>query len=307
MKIILVVNPKSGRGTGHKLCVELGNELRFRGHDIEVVRIGSESIVGDIFVARIESAHRIVVIGGDGTVHHLLPVLSGLETPMYHLGTGTANLIAHEFGMSKNPKIVADHLEQNAEPFFADLPTCNGIPFLLMVSVGIDASVIHRLEKISSKKRGYRAYIKPVLQELRSPRIGRTSLCINNDEHFEIQQQTVVISNCKSYGGGFNPSPKAKPNDQKIHVAIIPMKTSIGAFFQFVFLKLKLSKLMGVQHDICNQISVVTEDTVYVQVDGEQASSIPGLADGKLVPRIELKISSSTAPKLAIHVPNTHE
>lgn len=301
MRIAIVFNPKSGRGTGQSLCARLSAQLEQRGHEIDVVETGPGA-ARDVLNDSIRAAHRVVVIGGDGTVHHLLSILSQARTPIYHLGTGTANLIAHEFGMSRDPSVVVDHLEQEIEPFIADLPACNGIPFLLMVSVGIDASVIHRLEKIRSKKRGYRAYFKPVFQEMLRPRVGTISVGTQKNNMLPAKKQTIVISNCKSYGGGFDPSPNAVVDDQLLNAAAIPMRSSVGAFCRFALLKLGMPT-KRTNHVVSDRFTIRCEEgTGYVQIDGEQASSVPGLDDGRLVQGDSIEIEM-TMGSLVVYTP----
>jgi diacylglycerol kinase (ATP) len=277
MKIVLIVNPRSGRGKASKGAKSLQAELIRRGHSVQIIEMNAcESKL----LSLITDSDRVVVVGGDGTVHHLLSTLAKTRTPMYHFGTGTANLISKEFGMSKIPIRIADHLESAVESTCLTLPTCNGLPFLIMVSIGIDASVIHRFEESRSKWGGYRAYLFPVLGEIISPRPARFVL-----EHPQTPYRgtgVLVIANMSSYGGGFNPCPDASPSIERLEAVGIPCSTSIGAGFSYGLLKLGRTHSEMLRQTAKSFRVTCEHEPICVQVDGEKALSIPGLIDGKL-------------------------
>lgn len=298
MKITLIINPKSGRGKALEGARSLDNELCRRGHAVSSYEMMTRS---EVLERAIAGSDRVVVLGGDGTVHHLLPILAQTKTPMYHFGTGTANLISKEFGMSRSADRVSDHLEAEFVPILADLPTCNGRPFLIMVSVGIDASVIHRFEESRTKKGGYRAYVQPVLREILSPRPARYILEHSTEPPYR-GTGVLVVANIKSYGGGFNPCPSAKPDDGQLHTVSIPCKTSLGAGLSYGFLKYGLTRI-AMKRGRSDSLCITSEHPgINVQVDGEKASYIPGLIDGKLSQGGSLLLAMSEH-KIFIHAP----
>ncbi len=301
MQIALIVNPRSGRGKADKLARLLDAALAKRGHRVSILEVGTDR---SELQSQIADADRVVVLGGDGTVHHLLDTLADTQTPMYHLGTGTANLICKAFGMSRSVSQVVEHLEMDIEPIRVDLPTCNGLPFLIMVSVGIDASVIHRFEEARSRKGGYRAYIQPVLREVISPRPARFAIQPGVPSPAPLAWHTgvLVIANLRSYGGGFNPCPDANPTDGQLDAIVIPCTSSIGAGISYSFLKARRTS-SKMKRFVSDSFRVTCEHIpAFVQVDGEKASQIPSLVEGRLEPGDFLDLSMSSR-QLQIHAP----
>lgn len=282
----MIVNPKSGRGKGAKGARLLEAEIHRRGHQCTRLHISADN---EQVHELISESDRALIIGGDGTVHHLLETLAQTQTPMYHYATGTANLIAKEFGMSQSPSTVVDHLLSDEPPTRVDLPTCNGVPFLIMLSIGIDASVIHRFEDMRSHKGGYRAYLAPILREVISPRTACFSVKTPDTPPAKYSG-IFVVSNMKSYGGHFNPSPAADPSDGLLNAVVIPCTSSIGAALQYGFLRLRLSRAC-LKRSSSDSFEIRSSHShLCVQVDGEKATRVPDLVDGKLTPHSSLQI-----------------
>ncbi len=300
MKIALVTNPKSGRGRAFVSAKRLVDALKMRGHDVLVCSVYDDQ-------AQIEEtigmSDRVVVLGGDGTIHHLLPTLIKCETPLYHMGNGTANLIMKEFGMSKRPERVVADLESVYEPVGIDVPNCNGLPFLIMVSVGMDASVIHRFEEARNKRGGYRAYIRPILQEVFTPRVANVRVSTTDDaldQPIILDSGILVISNLKSYGGQLNPSPAACAYDGLLDLIAIPCATSVSAGMKLGVLRCRRSLKSMKRLRSCGFIIQTNHTPSIVQVDGEKAASVSGLSDGKLLIGGRLEVSMSH-DKLIVH------
>ena len=235
------------------------------------------------------------------------------RVPIYHFGTGTANLIAKEFGMSKSPKRIVEHLEQPIEPTRVDVPTCNGLAFLIMVSAGIDASVIHRFATArATKKAGYRAYFQPIVHELFSPNPARLTITrgdqssgqssVRSSDFKPIHTTGIgVISNLRSYGGGFNPNPNANPCDGMLDATAIQCKGSIGAGVQLGLLRARYTS-SKIKRASAKSMNITCDAPCPVQVDGERADGIPDITAGFLCPGQSLQIAVG-AESLLFHAP----
>lgn len=290
MHIAMIVNPKSGRGKGAKGARLLEAEIKRRGHQCTRLHVDADNEQIRALIAR---SDRALIIGGDGTVHHMLGSLAQTQTPMYQYATGTANLIAKEFGMAQSPQTVVDHLESDKQPTKINLPTCNGTPFLIMLSIGIDASVIHRFEELRSNKGGYRAYIDPVIREIFSPRPAYYSVETPDTPPTEYAG-IFIVSNMKSYGGHFNPSPNADPSDGLLDAVSIPCTSSLAAAFNYAMLRLRLSRSSLTRYSTDSFVIRSAHSPLCVQIDGEKAAQVDGLAGGMLSPDTPLCIKLNT-------------
>ena len=299
MRIAMVYNPRSGRGKGERLAAEMSGLCRARGHTLV-----THDMLADpgLIEETIAGSQRVLVVGGDGTVHHLLPILARCGVPAYHCGTGTANLIGREFGMSRSPARVVDDLEREHAPLVVDLPLCNGMPFLIMVSMGIDASVIHRFEE-SRRRGGYRAYVGPVIREVLGPRPASYTLTVDDPGSTPFSATGIlVIANMRSYGGGLNPCGDAICDDGLLDAVSMPCTTSVGAGWRYAMLLAGIST--GAVKRVVSSAFMVEGrgGASCVQVDGEKASRVPGLEDGMLRGGWTLRVTMS-GEKILMHAP----
>ena len=299
MQFCLINNPRSGHGRAQTVTEGLIHAAEQRGH-----RAVSFSVDTPLSILEPEVAQsdRVVIVGGDGSVHHCLGLLARSQTPMYHCGTGTANLIMREFGMSRSPARVLADLEQDHPPMMVDLPSCNGMPFLIMVSIGVDASVIHRFEERRTSG-GYRAYTVPLLRELIHPRTACWTLCrLEHPEESPISGHgALIIANMRSYAGGFNPCPEARVDDSKLDAGWIGATTSIGFGLGLLARRLHIASRPGVIGSRFD-IEVDQPDGACIQIDGEKPMHLPDTQGGMLAPGEKLLFSIGQI-KVPIHTP----
>ncbi|MFG0314914.1 MAG: diacylglycerol/lipid kinase family protein [Phycisphaerales bacterium] len=271
MRVSIVYNPLSGRGKAKRLTDAISGLASRRGHSVEMFDISRGDVAGP---GDLEGCDRLVIVGGDGTVHHLLPLLTQTRVPFQHCGTGTANLICHALKMSRRAAGVIEQLEMESEARRIDVPLCNDHPFLIMTSLGMDASVIHRLEE-SRKLGGYRAYIRPVIREVLSPRFARARVRIDGEECPELSRAGIfVIANMPNYGGHFNPCRDACWDDRSLDIAHIAGGTSITSGFRYLGL---LARLNAARCACGQEIVVEAERDSCVQIDGEKPRAVPAV------------------------------
>ncbi len=269
MRLTLVSNPRSGRGKASCLSRGIAEIAGSRGHNIQSILIEPGTTIDD---AQLEACDRLIIVGGDGTVHHLLPHLARTQTPFHHCGTGTANLIAHAFRMSNSPRRVVEQVESECEPTRVDLPLCNGHPFLIMTSLGLDASVIHRLEE-SRTLGGFRAYIKPVLAEIANPRMAHVQVTADG-EPYDTKPGVLIVANFPNYGGHFDPCRHARADDATLDIANIPGSTSLSVGLRYLAL---LARLPVARTTRAQRVRVEAIHDSHIQIDGEKPRVIPSL------------------------------
>lgn len=269
MRVALLVNARSGRGRAGRLGASAAEALSRAGHDAALVAVGPGS-GGHDAASAIDGASLAVVVGGDGTVNHLLESLAALGIPLYHLPTGNENLLAREFGMSASvPRLLAA-VERN-RVVRTDLARCNGRPFALMASVGPDAGVIHRLDAVRTRAIGHSAYFRPVLGELIRPRLARLTVTVDGEPIVEARRGFVVVANSRHYGLRIDPCPMADIADGLLDTVFFPASTAAGALawmlaarcrVQFMFPSCRVAR--------GRRIEVSADDTdAPCQIDGE--------------------------------------
>lgn len=106
-----------------------------------------------------EAAHEgydvVVAFGGDGTVNEAANGLYGSSTPLCCLPGGSANVFGKMLGIPGDVVDATEHLLAMADRFRprrVDLATVNGRRFTFSSGLGIDASVVERVDANPSRK-----------------------------------------------------------------------------------------------------------------------------------------------------------
>jgi len=91
----------------------------------------------------------VVAFGGDGTVNEAANGLAGGETPVTCLPGGSTNVYCRMLGIPNDIVDATEHLLRIADdwrPRTVDLATVNGRGFLFSAGLGLDASVVRRVD-----------------------------------------------------------------------------------------------------------------------------------------------------------------
>jgi diacylglycerol kinase family enzyme len=91
----------------------------------------------------------VVAFGGDGTVNEAANGLAGSDTPLSCLPGGRTNVYCRMLGIPTDVVDATEHLLQIADdwrPREVDLGRVNGRGFLFSAGVGLDASVVERVD-----------------------------------------------------------------------------------------------------------------------------------------------------------------
>jgi diacylglycerol kinase family enzyme len=110
-----------------------------RGHAIELCREAAD-----------EGYDVVVAFGGDGTVNEVANGLSGSDTPMTCLPGGATNVYCRVLGIPAEIVDATEHLLAVADdwrPRRVDVATVNGRVFTSSSGIGLDASVVERVDR----------------------------------------------------------------------------------------------------------------------------------------------------------------
>jgi diacylglycerol kinase family enzyme len=106
-------------------AIEIGREARDGGYDI------------------------VVAFGGDGTLNEVVNGLAGTDVPVSVLPGGSTNVVCRTLGIPNDVVDATEHLIGLADDFHprkVDLGRCNGRHFVFACGVGLDASVVRRVD-----------------------------------------------------------------------------------------------------------------------------------------------------------------
>jgi diacylglycerol kinase (ATP) len=216
---LLIWNPVSGGGRrwGGRVG-EIAALLARAGFDVTVKPTTepghATALAAD--ACRLGGCEAVFGLGGDGTLREIAVALVGKEVPLAILPGGTTNVLSLALGVPANP-LRAAALYGSTERCALDVGVAAGMPFLMMVSAGIDSEVLRRASQASKKRFGRLAVAAPALAALRAWD-GPIRTLVTDDRR--VAGSFVVASNIRYYGGPFEITPAADPLDGELDFAV---------------------------------------------------------------------------------------
>ena len=274
VKTILVVNPAAGRGRAGRRAPEARAALEATfGSLLQIETTAPGTAVQQVREAVEAGAERVVVLGGDGTLHEaangLLRANVAERPPIAILPAGTGNdyaKMARTLGVPLREAV--RRLGRGTVRRF-DVGVAWDEYFLNSVGIGFDAEVAR---VVSRWKRftGLPAYLAAVLQVL--SRFETLDLTVETDGgSFRDRLLLLEIAIGPCVGGGFRLTPDAQPDDGWLDLCAIRQK-SMGAILARLPLVMlgKHTGLKDVRMLRATQVSVTGHaGPLHAQFDGE--------------------------------------
>ena len=305
MDLALFFNPIAGKGKARRVAAAADDALQAAGHAVQQVEVGPAAVKSDKDAA-LRAKHAMAVVGGDGTVHALAPLAAKHRVPLYQLPTGTENLFAREFGMTRDPQRLIDTLRRidpddpTANVPLIDVAVCNKRTFLLMASIGFDANVVHRLAHNRRGSISHLSYLPHILAELvlhkpAAMRIEADGRVIVDGEH-----GWAVVANARQYALRVDPARAADPTDGLLDVVFLPYRrlpALVAWNLRCRFGRQSSSpKLVNAQ---AQRITIETDRPARYQLDGEAPLDSAGRDDlGPATTPLEISLNPAALPVL---------
>jgi diacylglycerol kinase family enzyme len=304
---VIATNLRAGIGEGAKSVELLVNELAQRGlvshvlTDLDQVR----SVTSELHQQGRLLA--VVAAGGDGTAEAVVNRVPH-STPIAVLPLGTENLLAKFLGLTADPSRLADIIcEGHSLPLDAGkVQWENGEEghFLLMLGVGFDADVIHRLHALRCGPITHWAYAKPIWDAMRT--YNYPSLHIRYlDAAGQVVRGPLVahwafVFNIPTYAVGLPICSDADPTDGQLDVTTF-YGGSVGHGLWHLA-SVMIGRHRGqpcVRVDRVAGVRIESEQPVPVQMDGDPAGALP--IEVRAIRNHWRVLVSATAPLLATY------
>jgi len=234
--VVIQRNPNSGSGRGRGELLLLARELKKRGYR---VRMFSDRSRLDLYVRQIpetRSLKCIVGAGGDGTVTDLANRHPGV--PVAVLPLGTENLLASYLGLTRCGRSLAAAIDRGRVRIF-DSAQANGLRFLLMLSVGIDAEIVEAIHRKRSGNIYRHGYLWPILKAFCQSRPA-VYVASSADGSRQISGSHIIVTNVPRYGFGLPFAADARPDDGLLDIRVFHGSSRWHIFFHALKLKLGL-------------------------------------------------------------------
>lgn len=279
--VVIQRNPTSGSGKGRQELHTLITELR--GANFKVRLFASRERL-DAYVAMPGVAEQIrclVAAGGDGTIGSLVNRHAGF--PIATLPMGTENLVSRHLGINRDGHAVAGVIKAGRIRRF-DVGEANGVTFLLMASVGIDADVVRRLHHDRSGNIHHLSYLKPIVKSFFNYSYPKLTV-LDSDGEVVATGSHVIATNVPEYGFRMKFSPDSDPHDGRVDVRVFQRFGLIATVLHVIRTRLGMKDRSG------HVFRLVLQD---IEIQSSSPST-PCQCDGDPVPDCPLKIRMNAA------------
>jgi diacylglycerol kinase family enzyme len=286
--VLVVANPYSGVGPNRRRVDALVGALRARGAVPRVVWDAAERSAALADAAAMSGCHAVIAAGGDGTIAQVINELPA-GVPLAALPLGSENVLARALGFGRDPTALARAVVE-CRTRRLDLGRARAGArtrlFALMLGVGFDAAVVHRLAARRATGRGLRrvrraSYLAPIASCLLGYVHTRVRLAT---ESATMEGAHCVIANVPGYALDVRLTPTASPDDGRLDWLVLerPGVVPLLAYGWAAYRGRHLGR-----HDVgagqATRLRVTAETPTPVQLDGDPWGTTP--VDVEVVPR----------------------
>jgi diacylglycerol kinase family enzyme len=226
-----------------------------------------------------DGADVILVAGGDGTINEAIQGMAGSQIPLGVIPVGTANVLGCEMRVKGGPEGAARALgswvpRRISMGFLRNEANPHGRFFLLMAGIGLDAHIVYGVKPDLKRRFGKAAYwmagfgqLGKTFPEFEASANGRS-----------VRASFALASRVRNYGGDLEIANGASLLADTFEAVLFEGRQS------WMFMKYFAGVLVG-RHGSMKGVSVIrtsslelrcpTDPSIYVQVDGESAGSLP--------------------------------
>jgi diacylglycerol kinase (ATP) len=230
--IALLVNPAAGGGRAAPRADAMERALAAGATVRRYTTTGRGDEARQVTRALDDGAQGLVVVGGDGAVHHAVSALhsASRHSPSRHSAShagstapplavcaaGTGNDFVKSLGTPSHDVAALAALVHRGQTRRIDLGMMGGVPFCNAAGLGFDVDVLTRMQR-PSIWRGTAAYVVTALTALR----GFRGLDLQIDDAPRQRHLMVVFANGHVFGGAFRIAPGARLDNGQLHAVAI--------------------------------------------------------------------------------------
>jgi YegS/Rv2252/BmrU family lipid kinase len=278
-KATLISNPKTGRyGSRRRPVEELVQQLESLGVKVDLRLTQGPGDATEIAArAARNGSSDVIVAGGDGTINEAIQGLAGTKARLAIIPRGTANVLARELGLPLDDeqalKIAAKGKTREIYLGLAiDETTQERRHFVLMAGIGLDASVVRRVQPSLKKRIGKGAFWISGLSHLLTWNPRPFTLQINGDKY---TSSFAAIGKAARYGGDLAITPGARLDQPQFEVCIIQTMSRLRYLHLLSYALRNGMPRNAPEVQFVNAVSVRAHGDAQVQIDGELIGHLP--------------------------------
>jgi diacylglycerol kinase (ATP) len=224
-----LVNPAAGRGTGRTHLDRIRVLASRHGAGLVVTRKVSD-LWEQARRAAEDGVERLLVAGGDGTMHHVIQGLAGTSCALGVIPLGTGNDLAGTLGIPPDLEVAVERALRG-EVRSIDLARVGETYCAGYAGAGFDSEATRFANEVK-RLRGPLVYFYAVIHTLITfePPWMRV---VHDGGTFEGKVMFTVVNNLPRFGGGMRIAPDAKIDDGLLDLVIvreIPKRTLLSVF-----------------------------------------------------------------------------
>ncbi|HEY2962388.1 MAG TPA: diacylglycerol kinase family protein [Pyrinomonadaceae bacterium] len=282
---VLISNPKTGRYGSRRFrpIEEVASQLRSLGVEVEVKLTGAPGEATDIAARAARNGSRdVIVAGGDGTINEAIQALAGSKARLAIIPRGTANVLARELKLpldDEQATLVAAQGNSRRIHLGLAIEEMTGTSrlFVLMAGIGLDASVVQRVQPRLKKRIGKGAFWISGLSHLADWQPTPFTLEIEGHRYIGT---FAAIGKAARYGGDLLITPGARLEEPLFEICLIETLSR----FRYLQL-LSYAVRAGMPR---NKPGVRFVKTASVRATGEAPVQVDGELIGQLPMRFEI-------------------
>jgi YegS/Rv2252/BmrU family lipid kinase len=228
---LVMINPRAAGGRAQALHEPLTRWLQVHAPCVSCVTTASVD-AARAAIRQQAPGSRTVLVGGDGTVHQMLPALveQGCELGLVPLGSG--NDCARALGLARLDwaAALAHALQAPATPM--DLGRCNAEGrltwFASSLTAGFDSAVGERAVRSPARLRGLPRYLWATLGELAFLRHWPMTITCDGSVLHEGAVLFASVLNTPTYGSGMPVVPQARIDDGRLELLLAGPFSRLG-------------------------------------------------------------------------------
>ena len=302
-RVALIYNPASGQQSSRRASYidNVKAVLHKAGIEADSLETHAPGSAKALAVAAVRQGHdAVLACGGDGTVHEVLQGLVGTDVALGVVPLGTANALAQNLGLGRNP-VKAVQALLSAEPvqipvgriFFQE---SNGLEgwryFTVAAGIGADALLMSSMDPELKRRYGYALYIVEAakiwatnpfpLFDARFSGTGTGTGNGNGNGAARVEQVSQLLAvRIRSFGGALGVlAPGATLHKNNLSVVAFKTQSRI-AYMRFLLATIfgrqtfsRTIELIDADSVECRPLNG-SKSSVFVEADGEVLGALP--------------------------------
>jgi YegS/Rv2252/BmrU family lipid kinase len=277
--VFVIHNPAAGVRHPHRLRRRVEAELTKRGVRYSYAFTQAPGHARALAAGAVAAGfRRVLVAGGDGTVHEAVSALVDSDATLALLPVGTGNQLAANLGLPRRLMRSLD-VALSGDVRRIDVGLIDGRPFACIAGAGFDANIV-RPDSGVKRRLGYLAYVHAAAAAAVAPRPSKLRILIDGEE-FACSGIGVEVVNMPGLTAPWLPRPVAivpdgRADDGFLEVFVLAVETTtdfISAMTSIV--TRRFGRNHRLQYYRGREIFVEADPPLPVQADGERLGMTP--------------------------------